>query len=236
MHLLILAATFAAGPLLASVVRRHPGLARPVRWSLALVSTALGLTWYLYRGLVLHTRWGLALPLEVCDLALWITVAALLRPTPLRIELSWFWGVAGATVALATPYLTAPLLSVPSITFLAGHAIIVVNALFLLGTFRLRPRRGAWLRATLLLYLLVAVDFIADRLLPANYMYLLQKPPIRSALDLMGPWPWYILVAAAVAALVFWLMQLPFRFPPPINRGSPPPAPPKTAPPGHPAA
>ena len=213
MHLLILVATFALGPLLVRLVNRRPGLAQSIRWSLAAVSTALGLTWYLYRGLVLHTRWGLALPLEVCDLALWITVAALLRPTPLLVELSWFWGVAGATVALLTPYLTAPLLSVPSITFLAGHAIIVVNAFFLAGTLPFRPRPGAWLRATLLLYLLVAFDFAADRLLPANYMYLLRKPPIRSALDLMGPWPWYILAAAAVAALVFRLMQLPFRSP-----------------------
>ena len=31
-----------------------------------------------------------------------------------------------------------------------------------------------------------------------------------SLLDLMGPWPWYIASAAALALALFWLLDRPF--------------------------
>ena len=81
---------------------------------------------------------------------------------------------------------------------------------FLLGIGR-RPRPGSWLYASLLLNALAGFDFVVDRLLGANYMYLLRKPPIHSLLSVMGPWPWYILVADGFAAALFLVLGLPFR-------------------------
>ena len=47
-------------------------------------------------------------------------------------------------------------------------------------------------------------------LLGSNYMYSMHKPETASALDLMGPWPWYLFTAQFVALFLFVLLYLPF--------------------------
>ena len=41
-------------------------------------------------------------------------------------------------------------------------------------------------------------------------MFLRPSPRADSLLDLMGPWPWYIAAAAALALALFWLLDRPF--------------------------
>ena len=41
-------------------------------------------------------------------------------------------------------------------------------------------------------------------------MFLRHPPRQDSLLDLMGPWPWYIPAAAALALALFWLLDRPF--------------------------
>lgn len=210
MHLLIVAAVVLCGVFSVVAARRRPALWSPLRWGIVLAGSTLGLTWYVYRVAVLHQPLARALPLEVCDVALWITMAALIAPRQRLLELAYFWGVAGAGMALLTPYLIAPLWSVPSVTFLAGHGMIVVAVMFLLGTKRLRPRPHAWLFTWLALNVLGVVDFAVDAVFHVNYMYLMHRPPVASLLDALGPWPWYVLGADALGALLFLLLQVPY--------------------------
>jgi uncharacterized membrane protein YwaF len=50
------------------------------------------------------------------------------------------------------------------------------------------------------------IDFITG----GNYMFLRRPPHSWSLLSLFGAWPWYILVAAVVALLMFIVLNLPF--------------------------
>ena len=42
-------------------------------------------------------------------------------------------------------------------------------------------------------------------------MFLRAKPVTGSALDLLGPWPWYILSVEGMGLALFLLLYLPFR-------------------------
>jgi uncharacterized membrane protein YwaF len=58
---------------------------------------------------------------------------------------------------------------------------------------------------------LAALDGTLDWAFRSNYMYLRTKPGSTTLLDVLGPWPWYILAAEGVALVLFLLLYLPFR-------------------------
>ncbi len=66
-------------------------------------------------------------------------------------------------------------------------------------------------RAFVLTMAYTACVGVADLLTGGNYMYLRQKPASGSLLDLMGPWPLYILGGAGVALVFFAVLAAPFR-------------------------
>jgi uncharacterized membrane protein YwaF len=52
---------------------------------------------------------------------------------------------------------------------------------------------------------------LLDATTGADYMYLRAKPGSSTALDLLGPWPWYIGWAALVGIVLFLILDAPFR-------------------------
>ena len=210
-HLAIVVAVVAAGLSTLVAARRFPWAWSPIRWTLVAVAVASGLSWYLFRIFGWHDPLRWALPFQICDGSLWMTIIALVWPRQRLLELAYYWGFVGASIALITPYLVDPLISFPSLTFLIGHGMILVSLMFLLGTGRMSPAPGSWRFAWAVLNAFALFDFFFDRISGTNYMYLMHKPPIVSLFTIMGPWPWYILAADALAALLFFALQLPFR-------------------------
>jgi hypothetical integral membrane protein (TIGR02206 family) len=212
-HLALLAAVPAAGLGLAAAIRARPALERPVRLGLAGLLAANQLA---YLGYAAGRGWiapPAGLPLELCDVAVWLAVMALAGGPPAFGELLYFVGLAGTVQALLTPDLGVAFPSYPAAKFFLGHGGTVAAAILLLAIGRLRPRPGAWWRALLVLDAYAAAVFVLDRLTGTNYLYLARKPPVPTLLDRMGPWPWYILTAEMLAVLLFFLLQLPFRGP-----------------------
>jgi hypothetical protein len=65
------------------------------------------------------------------------------------------------------------------------------------------PEPGAVWRVYVATLAFAALAGAGTVLTGGNYMFLRRKPAHASLLDLMGPWPVYILVAAAFALLLF---------------------------------
>ena len=83
------------------------------------------------------------LPLQLTDVVSVVAVAALLRPRPLLVELTWFWALTATLQAALTPDLARTIPSVFYFTYFAYHLGAIVAAFLLVVGERRYPRPGA---------------------------------------------------------------------------------------------
>ena len=193
--------------------RRRPG---PwVRWAGRAISVILVADAALFVSIPLaEGRWSVqaSLPLALCDVALIVAAIACWWPQwSLAVELTYFWGLAGTLQAVVTPDLSAGFPQREFFMFVVGHLGIVIAALFLVIGLRLEPRPGAVRRVFTITAAYTAFVGGFNWLTDSNYMYLAAIPTHGSLLSVLGPWPWYILSGAAVALVLFLILDAPFH-------------------------
>jgi len=207
-HIAALIATAAAAGISVWAARRYPGRwVVPVSRGLAILilvayaaeqaANALRGTWTL----------GFNLPLHLTDAVTLVSILALWSPRPLSVELVYFWALTASLQAVLTPDLGQTFPSIFYFTYFATHAGAVVAACLLVFGRRLLPRPRAEWRVFALTVVFAALAEAGNLLTGGNYMFLREKPSSGSLLDLMGPWPWYILGAAALALAMFLALQ-----------------------------
>lgn len=203
-HLAAIAVTvLAAALLVAGARRRGDTFARPAGRALAVVLLAgfLGeqLT-YALRG-----DWSaeVNLPFQLTDAVTLVAVAALWRPVPLLVELTYFWALSASVQAVVTPDLGQDFPDVLYFTYFATHAGAIAAACLLVFGARRAPRPGAVARVYAITAAFAACAAVATVATGGNYMFLRRKPVRGSLLDVLGPWPVYILAAAVLALVLF---------------------------------
>ncbi len=144
-----------------------------------------------------------------------VACVALDTLNPLASEVLYFWGLTGTFIAMLTPDVDHGFPDPHCVSFFALHGMVAVSAVVLAFGAGNRPRPGADLRVFLLTNAYAAVIAVIDVTAHENYLYLRAKPSQPSLLDLMGPWPWYILAADALAFVLFKVLMIPF-----LNRGA----------------
>lgn len=211
-HLVILAATPVIPLLLAAVARPRPRLRYALRLGLAAVLMGGELLFYGYMTGMGVLRFPDGLPLQFCNIALWITVLALVTRLAALENLAWYLGAIGPTVGLLIPQLWLPALSLPSVQYFVGHAGVLVSILFLVLSGEVRPSAKAALPSFAVLNAIAIGLGVFDGIYSTNYMFLRHMPAGPQAiLGLFGPWPWYLATSELVAAACFVLLALPFR-------------------------
>ena len=183
-----------------------------LRW-FAIVLLIDEVSWwaYLLAGGVPGLELRYSLPLQLCDVTIFIAAAALWTRHQLLIEITYFWGLAGTIQALLTPDLPQHFPSYQYWQYYLAHGGVVAAAFVLVVGLRRYPRPWAVARIAALTVAFAAFVGVIDLLAGANYMYLREKPPSPTPLDLMGPWPVYVLVAAGVAVVLFGILDAPFQ-------------------------
>ncbi len=210
-HLLTLAVTAAVTATLVAAARLRPGPWTMVACRmLAVIILANEAAWWAW--LSAQGTWSLsyALPLQLCDVAAVVSAAALWFRKPLLVELTYFWGLAGTANGLITPDITDHFPSFLFMQYFIGHGTIVAAALLLVIGLKMAPRQGAVVRVFGLTFGLLVLDAAVNLVTGGNYLYLRHTPAAHSLLDVLGPWPWYIAGATAVALVLFMLLDLPF--------------------------
>jgi hypothetical integral membrane protein (TIGR02206 family) len=180
---------------------------RPLRLGLGTFLAVDEFVWWIFR----YSHEGIHaanLPLQLCDLTVWLSVLACLTLQPAIVEFAYFAGLAGAGMALLTPDLWSPWPTYPAIYFFVAHGGIVIAVSMLVFGRVVTLRGGAVWRAYAYLLTYACTLALINQLTGSNYMYLCRKPRGSSALDAFGPWPFYLLAAAALALAFFWVLWL----------------------------
>jgi hypothetical integral membrane protein (TIGR02206 family) len=210
-HAAVVAVFIAVAAALVSIGRRYRGSRAGLLLSkaLALVFGAFLVVDEVYYLLPWQSGIKFSLPLQLCDLAAIAAVWALWSHSPAAFALTYFWGLTLTSQAFISPELTGP--DYPSLQFLSFfgiHSLAPLAAIYLTWGVGLRPGWHSYRIAVLVTLGWGAAVFVFNRAEGTNYGFLNAKPLVTSLLDVLGPWPWYLLselvVGAAAWALITW--------------------------------
>jgi hypothetical integral membrane protein (TIGR02206 family) len=176
--------------------------------SLLLVNE-LGLSlWRLrYRVWTIQT----SLPLHLCGVSVLLAALMLYTKSFAIFELTYFWAMGGALQGLLTPDVDG--WDFPHFRFITtflSHGLIVTANLSMVFVLGMRPTFVSYLKSMAVVNAYAGAMLLYNRATGANYGFLCRKPDSPTLLDLLGPWPWYLLSLEAIALVLSFLFLVPF--------------------------
>jgi hypothetical integral membrane protein (TIGR02206 family) len=158
-----------------------------------------------------------SVPLQLCDVAELTAAYALWSQRHWAFTLTYYWGLVLSSQALITPDVGTPQEGAPDfphhlfVTFFTLHVLVVWAAIYLTWGRRMRPTWRSYRFAVVATLAWAAFTFTFNAITGTNYGYLNRKPPTASLLDVLGPWPVYLLTEVAIVLIVWALMTWPWE-------------------------
>ncbi|SFB07240.1 MULTISPECIES: TIGR02206 family membrane protein [unclassified Bacillus (in: firmicutes)] len=152
-----------------------------------------------------------AIPLELCSLSLFLTVLLLLTGKKLVYEILLFTALLGASQAMLTPLLNYDFPHFRFFHFFYSHLMIIWVPLYFTWIKGYRPTIYSVLKLFCFLNILMPFIMLINKLVGGNYMFLSHKPESASLLDVLGPYPWYILSLEGLLILLSLIVWLALR-------------------------
>jgi hypothetical integral membrane protein (TIGR02206 family) len=153
------------------------------------------------------------LPLHVCGISRILTIIYLLTPRKKLLDILYYWGVGGGLLALLIPDLKHGFPNPEFFTFFLSHGLTLFTLLGVIVVFHHQPSPTSYWTAFLTLNVVAfAIVYPLDRLLGANYMYLLHSPMVDfTPVTWLPGWPWYLLLLEGFMLLWFWICHQPLQ-------------------------
>ena len=174
--------------------------------------------------------WSLqrTLPIQLCDVASLVAVYALWSHRRWAVALTYYWGLTLTTQAIITPDLATPFPEPVFFLYWGMHLMVVWAAIYLTWGRGLAPDWRGYATSVAATAAWAAAVFAVNLGLDTNYGYLNAKPRAASILDLLGPWPWYVVAEIVIITIAWALFTWPWvvaRREASAESGASPPAP-----------
>lgn len=193
---------------------RHMGESekQTIRYVLAVGLWMDEIIWHAWNS---HTgQWNIQtmLPLHICSLMIWLGGFMLIFRNYRIYEFAYFLGLGGATQILLTSNPPLELfVQYRYFQIYISHGLLIISVMYMTIIEGFRPTWGSLLRTILGTNLYMAVLFPLNLLIGSNYMFLAYKPDaFASLLDILPPWPTYIIYMEIIGVFTFLLLYLPF--------------------------
>jgi hypothetical integral membrane protein (TIGR02206 family) len=181
------------------------------RYGLAIASIVVESSWHIWSAVV--GLWNIReyLPLHLCSIFVILNSIMLFTRSYRIYEYSYFLGIAGALQAFLTP--DAGIYGLPhfrAVQTLLAHGLLITEGIYMTIVEGFRPTWGSIKRVMIGANIYMAFVGLVNWLLGSNYMFIAHKPETASLLDMLGPWPWYILSLEVVGLLMCLILYIPF--------------------------
>ena len=155
--------------------------------------------------------WKEILPIHMCDLSEIFLAAFLLGGPKILYKCAFFWGLAGASMAIITPDI--PVIDLDYAFFMIGHGMIVIGIMYATISLGNRPYAKDILTVSAITaFVLLPIVYLINLILgePANYWYLIAKPAGASLMDAFPEPPLHLLITTPLAIAMFYLIYIPY--------------------------
>lgn len=181
------------------------------RVSLAAILVLNELAWHAWNAFTGQWTIQTMLPLHLCSVLVWLSAYMLLKRSFAIYEFAYFLGLAGAIQALLTP--DAGIYGFPHFRFfqvMISHGAIFLAAIYMTFVEGFRPFWKSLLRLFVGSNIYLVLIGLINWLIGSNYLFIAHKPETPSLIDILGPWPVYILWLEVIAIVLSLLLYLPF--------------------------
>ncbi len=181
------------------------GVSRPFAVAIVLITIPLQV------AQLLPDEWNprTSLPFQLCDFAWMFAVHALWTRSRLSATVTYLWGITLTTQAMLTPDLGSDFPEPRYLMFWAMHVLIVWAAFHLVVGLHLLPTWATYWRTVGITAVWAIAVMVYNTVADTNYGYLNGKPDSASILDLLGPWPFYVVAEIALIMAVWALLTWP---------------------------
>jgi hypothetical integral membrane protein (TIGR02206 family) len=211
-HIAVLAILALANVLMVWWQRRtqRPSVRRRFRYVLAAFLILQEISYNLWR--LANGTWsvGTSLPLHLCGAAILLSAVMLVNDSYALYEITYFWGFGGAIQALLTPDSTYGFPHYRFFQVFLSHGAIVTASVYMTFVVGYRPTFRSVKKVFLITNAYMVVIALFNWAVGGNYLFICHKPETPSLLDVLGPWPWYVLSLELVGLAFFVLFYAPF--------------------------
>jgi hypothetical integral membrane protein (TIGR02206 family) len=161
--------------------------------------------------MVVNDMWDVShgIPLELCSISLILSVLLLLTRNKVIYEILLFTALLGASQAIFTPLLNFDFPHFRFFHFFYTHVMMIWVVFYFTWVHGYRPTIWSVVKLFIFLNVLLPIIMLINKAVDGNYMFLSHKPNSASLLNLLGPYPWYILsmeFLLITLSLIVWLI------------------------------
>ena len=186
------------------------------KWRLVEIGIAISLiiietTYHIW--MLVNGNWNAshAFPLELCSISLILAVVLLITRNKLIYEILLFTSLLGASQAIFTPLVNYEFPHFRFFHFFYTHLMMIWVSLYFTWVKGYRPTIWSVVKLFVFLNFLMPIIMKINKLVGGNYLFLSHKPKGASLLDVLGPYPWYILSLEGLLISLSLLVWLIFR-------------------------
>ena len=193
---------------------------RIVRWAMATILVLNETLWHIWNISIGEWTLQTMLPLHLCSALVWLCAFMLVTKNRTVYEFAYLLGIAGALQAILTPDLGQ--YAFPHFRYFqvfVSHGLIIISALYMTLVEGFRPTWQSVKRVAIYGNIYFLFIFVLNFLIGSNYLFIAHKPETASLLDVLPPWPYYLMIIELLAAFFMLLFFAPFAIKDKIKKG-----------------